>query len=93
MIDLLSKEKEIIDCLEQQYKLTSTLKNKLCGIYKCYSLLNIESKLLKDKIEHYRIAQSINEDKSNHKDKNTIEEADTILTYFHNEMDTMRETF
>jgi len=91
MIDLLSKEEEIIDYLEQQYKLTSTLKNKLCGIYKCYSLLNIESKLLKDKIEHYRIAQSIKEDKSNHEDKKTIEEADTILTYFHNELDTMRE--
>ena len=44
MIDLLSEEKEIIYYLEQQYKLTSTLKNKLCGIYKCYSLLNIESK-------------------------------------------------
>jgi len=72
MIDLLSKEKEIIDCLEQQYKLTSTLKNKLCGIYKCYSLLNIESKLLKDKIEHYRIAQSIKEDKNNHEDKNQL---------------------
>ena len=44
MNDLLSEEKEIIYYLEQQYKLTSTLKNKLCGIYKCYSLLNIESK-------------------------------------------------
>jgi len=72
MNDLLSKEEEIIDYLEQQYKLT--LKNKLCGIYKCYSLLNIESKLLKDKIEHYRITQSIKEDKNNHEEKKTIEE-------------------
>ena len=52
MIDLLSEEKEIIEHLEQEYKTTSTQKNKLCGIYKCYTLLNIESKLLKDKIEH-----------------------------------------
>jgi len=73
MIDLLSKEKEIIEHLEQQYKLTSTLTNKLCGLYKCYSLLNIESKILKDKIEHYRITQSIKEDKNNHEDKKTIE--------------------
>ena len=63
----------------------------MCGIYKCYSLLYIESKLLKDKIEHYKITQTIIEDKSNHEDKKTIEEADTILTYFHNELDTMRE--
>ena len=91
MIDLLSKEEEIIVYLEQQYKLTSTLKNKLCGIYKCYILLNIESKLLKDKIEHYRITQSIKEDKNNHEDKKTIEEADTILAYFKNEMEMMGE--
>jgi regulator of replication initiation timing len=70
MIDLLSKEEEIIDYLEQQYKLISTLKNKLCGIYTCYSLLNIESKLLKDKIEHYRITQSIREEKATTKKKN-----------------------
>ena len=91
MIDLLSKEKEIIDYLEQQYKTVSTLKNKLCAVLKCFTLLNIESKLLKDKIEHYKITQTIIEDKSNHEDKKTIEEADTILTYFHNELDTMRE--
>jgi len=54
--------------------------------------LNIESKLLKDKIEHYRITQSIKEGKSNHEEEKTIEEADTILTYFHNELDMMRET-
>ena len=85
MMDLLSKEKEIIEHLEQEYKTTSTLKNKLCGIHKCYTLLNIESKLLKDKIEHYKITQSIKEDKRNHEEKKPIEEADTILTYFHNE--------
>ena len=38
MMDLLSKEKEIIEHLEQEHKTTSTLKNKLCGIYKCYTL-------------------------------------------------------
>jgi len=90
--DLYNKEKEIIDYLEQQYKTTSTLKNKLCATLKCYTLLNIECKLLKDKIEHCRITQSIKEDKSNHEDKKPIEEADTIVTYFHNELDTMRET-
>ena len=89
MMDLLSKEKETIEHLEQEYKTTSTLKNKLCGIYKCYTLLNIESKLLKDKIEHYKITQTIIEDKSNHEDKKPIEEADKILDYFNNTMEQM----
>ena len=80
--ELLKKENEIIEYIEKQYEKLSTIKNKLCGIYKVYSLLNIESIVLKSKIEHYRIAQSIKEDKSNHEDKKTIEEADTILTYF-----------
>jgi regulator of replication initiation timing len=93
MMDLLSKEKEIIEHLEQEYKTTSTLKNKLCGIYKCYTLLNIESKLLKDKIEHYKITQTIIEDKSNHEDKKPIEEADKILDYFNNTMEQMDQCY
>jgi integrase len=92
MKDLLSKEKDIIEYLEKQYKTTSTLKNKLCGIYKCYTLLNIESTLLKDKIESYNITQAIIEDKKNHEEKKPIEEADKVLDYFQNELDTMRET-
>ena len=76
MIDLLDKEKEIIEDLEGVYESTSTLKKKLCGIYKCYSLLNIESKFLKDKIESYNITQAIIEDKKNQEEKEPIEEAD-----------------
>jgi len=82
MIDLLDKEKEIIEYLENEYKTTSTLKKNVCGIYKCYTLLNVESKLLKDKIESYNITQAIIEDKKNHEGKEPIEEADIILNYF-----------
>jgi hypothetical protein len=49
MIDLLDKEKEIIEYLEQEYKTTSTLKNKLCAVLKCYTILKIDTTLLKDK--------------------------------------------
>jgi len=89
MIDLLDKEKEIIEYLEKEYKTTSTLKNKLCGIYKCYTLLNVESKLLKDKIESYNITQAIIEDKKNQEEKEPIEETDKILDYFKNELKQM----
>ena len=93
MLDLLDKEKEIIEYLEQEYKTTSTLKNKLCAILKSYTLLDIESKLLKDKIEHYNITQSIKEDKSNNEDKKPIEEADNIIDYFNKELKRLDECY
>ena len=92
MNDLLSKEKDIIEYLEKQYKTTSTLKNKLCGIYKCYTLLNIESTLLKDKIESYNITQAIIEDKKNHEEKKPIEEADKVLDYFKDKLKEMEQS-
>ena len=55
--------------------------------------MNIESKLLNDKVEHYKITQTIIEDKSNQEDKKTIEEADKILDYFKNELKEMDKKF
>jgi len=61
-------------------------KIKLCGMYKVYSLLNIESIVLKSKIEHYKVSLTIQEDKEkeNPIDKKTIEEAENIVNYFVN---------
>ena len=61
--ELLKKENEIIQYIEKQYEKLSTINNKLCRIYKVYSLLNIESKELKSKIEHYKVSLTIQEDK------------------------------
>ena len=68
-------------------------KIKLCGMYKVYSLLNIESIVLKSKIEHYKVSLAIQEDKEkeNPIDKRTIEEAENIVNYFKNEMEMMGE--
>jgi len=38
-------EQDIIHYLEEKYESVSTIKSKLCAIYKVYTLLNIESKL------------------------------------------------
>jgi len=91
--ELLKKENEIIEYIEKQYEKLSTIKNKLCGIYKVYSLLNIESIVLKSKIEQYKVSLTIQEDKEkeNPIDKKTIEEAEKIVNYFKNEMETMGE--
>ena len=91
--ELLKKENEIIQYIEKQYEKLSTIKNKLCGIYKVYSLLNIESIVLKSKIEDYKVSLTIQEDKEkeNPIDKKTIEEAEKIVNYFKNEMEMMGE--
>ena len=61
--DLFKKENEIIEYIETKYDKLSTIKNKLCGMLKVYSLLNLESNVLKSKIDHYMVSLSIQEDK------------------------------
>jgi len=65
----------------------------LCGMYKVYNLLNIESFLLKDKIDQFMVSLSIQEDKEkeNPTGKKTLEEAEQIVKYFKNEMDMMED--
>ena len=46
---LLQNEQEIIYFIEDRYKTSlSSISSKLCGVLKCYTVLNLESKLLKD---------------------------------------------
>jgi hypothetical protein len=68
---LLTKEKEVIEYIEEEYKKNySTVKNKLCGFYKAYTILNIESKLFKNKIQEYKTKSKIQEDKTKEENKN-----------------------
>ena len=48
---LRTKENEIVKYIETKKENSSTIKSKLCGIYKCYKVLNIKSDLFKNKIE------------------------------------------
>ena len=63
MNQLLKKENEIIEFIETKYDKLTTIKNKLCGVLKVYNLLNLESNVLKSKIDHYMVSLSIREDK------------------------------
>ena len=91
--DLLKKENEIIEFIETKYDKLTTIKNKLCGMLKVYNLLNLECTLLKSKIDHYMILQSLDEDKKkeNPMDKKTVEEAEEIVNYFKGELKTMED--
>ena len=54
---LTSKENDIINYIETKYNKnnTSTIKTKLCCIYKCYKILNLESNSFKKKIDEYKL--------------------------------------
>jgi hypothetical protein len=72
---LTSKENDIINYIETKYNKnnTSTIKTKLCCIYKCYKILNLESNSFKKKIDEYKTQTCIKLDKtkeSNKKDEN-----------------------
>ena len=90
---LLHRENEIIEFIETKYDKLTTIKNKLCGMLKVYNLLNLECTLLKSKIDHYMILQSLDEDKKkeNPMDKKTVEEAEEIVNYFKGELKTMED--
>ena len=92
--DLFKKENEIIEYIETKYDKLSTIKNKLCGMLKVYNLLNLESNVLKSKIDHYMVSLSIQEDKKKEDptDKKTIKEAELIVNYFKKELGIMEDT-
>jgi chemotaxis protein histidine kinase CheA len=85
---LITKEKEVIEYIEAEYKNNhSTIKNKLCGFYKAYTILNIESKLFKNKIQEYKTKSKIQEDKTKEENKKPAEEGDKILSFFNEELE------
>ena len=49
---LSTKEQDIIHYLEEKYESISTIKSKLCAIYKVHKLLNIKSELFKSRIDY-----------------------------------------
>jgi len=57
-------------------------------------LLNLESNVLKSKIDHYMVSLSIQEDKKKEDptDKKTIKEAELIVNYFKKELGIMEDT-
>ena len=72
-------EQDIIDYIEEKYESISTIKSKLCAMYKVYKLLNLEGQLFKSRIEHYAYEQKINQDKHRELNKKSVAEGDAII--------------
>ena len=91
----LQKEQDIIHFIEDKYKTSlSSISSKLCGVLKCYTVLNLESKLLKDQIQHYKTLLKVKQDADKEKviDKKSIEEGEEILNHCKNEMYKLGDT-
>jgi site-specific recombinase XerD len=83
---LCTKEQDIIHYLEKKYESISTIKSKLCAIYKVYKLLNIENELFKSRIDYYVKKQTLHQDKHKESNKKTVAEGDAIIEYFENKL-------
>ena len=92
---ILQKENDIIEFIESKYKSSiPSISNKLCGVLKCYEVLNLESNLLIERIKHYQILLTLKQDvdKENLLDKKTIEEGQKMMTHCSNEMNKLADT-
>ena len=89
---LITKEEEIIKYIETQYDKNSTIKNKICSIYKAYNLLNLKSDLFKTTIQNYRAKLTIQIDEEKDSKKQTIDEGDKIIEDFNNKLNDLKET-
>jgi integrase len=89
---LSTKEQDIIHYIEKKYESISTIKTKLCAIYKVYRLLNIESELFKNRIEHYAYEQTLHQDKHRELNKKTVAEKDAIMGYFKDKLKELETT-
>jgi hypothetical protein len=81
-----TKEQDIIDFIENQFTNDSTIKCKLCSIYKAYKILNIQGELLKSKIDFYAVKQNIQKDENKESNKKTIEEGVFIFEHFNDKL-------
>jgi len=75
-------EQDIIDYIEEKYESISTIKSKLCAMYKVYKLLNLEGQLFKSKIDYYVNKQTLHQDKHRELNKKTTAEGNAIIEYF-----------
>ena len=81
---LTTKEKDIISYIESKYSNHSTIKSKLCSVYKAYKILNIPSDLFKQRIDYYVKNKKITQEQTKQENKKYVEEGDEIIEHFKN---------
>jgi len=87
-----TKEKEIISYIESQYTNNSTIKSKLCSVYKRFKILNINGDLFKNKIDFYSTKQTLNHEEKKEENKKSVEEGNAIVEHFKNHLEELKTT-
>lgn len=85
-----TKEQDIINYIESQYTNNSTIKSKLCSVYKAYKILNISGDLFKQRIDYYATTQKITHEQTKQDNKKSIEEGEEIIEHFESKMEELR---
>ena len=84
---LSTKEQDIINYIESNNTNNSTIKSKLCSVYKEYKILEIEGNLIKQRIDFYARKQTLKQEETKEENKKSVEEGDKIIEHFKNHLD------
>ena len=69
------EEQDIIAYIESSYINTSTIKSKLCSVYKAYKSLEIKGNLFKQRIDFYATKQTLKQEETKEENKNRLMKA------------------
>jgi len=89
---LSTKEQDIINYIESNYTNNSTIKSKLCSVYKAYKILEIEGNLFKQRIDFYATKQTLKQEETKEENKKSVEEGDAIVEHFKNHLENLGKT-
>jgi len=84
---LTTKEQDIINYIESNYTNNSTIKSKLCSVYKAYKILEIEGNLFKQSIDYYATKQTLKQEESKEENKKSVDEGNKIIGHFKNHLE------
>jgi hypothetical protein len=89
---LTTKEKDIIRYIESKYSNDSTIKSKLCSVYKAYKILNFSGDIFKQRIDYYATNQTLKQEQTKQENKKTTEEGNEIIEHFNNQLKELETT-
>jgi len=89
---LTTKEQEIISYIESSYTNNSTIKSKLCSVYKAYKILEVEGNLFKQRIVFYATKQTLKQEETKEENKKSVDEGNAIVEHFKNHLEDLGKT-
>ena len=89
---LTTKEQDIINYIESNYNNNSTIKSKLCSVFKAYKILEIEGILFKQRIDFYATKQTLKQEETKEDNKKSVDEGNAIVEHCKNHLEDLGKT-